>query len=120
VRDTSFPDFEGADNPLHRRLVHNRSLFGGIPIELSDENSLPRNEELDAAEIKATVKVRMFYLESVNDLDAYTKALQGVNDGSSVIHHREHHFDPATKAMMVFMEWSERVAVPAKPGQLGA
>lgn len=116
----TFPDQEGDDNPLYRRMVVNRRLMGGIPIALTNENDLPRAEELETAEIRCTVSVRLFDLEILNDLAAYTKVLQEVSDGSSVIHYREYHYDNSRNTMRVFMEWSNRYAVPTPADQYGA
>jgi hypothetical protein len=66
-----------------------------------------REEEVDQAEIRATVRVRLFDLGVINDMDAYTKVLQGVADGANRINHSEHHYDPAAATMRVYMEWSE-------------
>lgn len=103
--DTPPGDGFGERDP---RFTFNRRMFGGIPVR-SENGSVPlmREEEADQAEIRATVRVRMFDLAVINDLDAYTKVLQGVADGQNRINHSEHHYDSATSSMRVYMEWSE-------------
>jgi hypothetical protein len=96
------------DREKDPRFFFNRRAFGGIPIRTeSGENPLLREEEVDQAEIRATVRVRLFDLGVINDMDAYTKVLQGVADGANRINHSEHHYDPAAATMRVYMEWSE-------------
>lgn len=100
-----FDHFRVSPNEDHGEpLFFNHSMFNDIPFRGPVPPAI-KQDEVDELVTTAEGKVKLFDLSQPEDAKEYEMLYHRHANGWYRITHREHHYDPQTHVMRVYVEW---------------